>query len=121
MFDNFWGEIPRLLRKWEVPVLGAYFYRFLESFLFNYCLHNTTYLQIFAVSDRLELESQYRERAHAALAFAWEIEDFDDLVVPPHLFDYYLGPEPSKYVLEKIRFEEKRKFIFAILKVSLSL
>ena len=25
--DNFWGEVPRLLRKWEVPVLGAYFYR----------------------------------------------------------------------------------------------
>ena len=22
--DDFWGEILRLLRKWEVPALGAY-------------------------------------------------------------------------------------------------
>ena len=24
MSDDFWGEVPRLLQKWEVPVLGAY-------------------------------------------------------------------------------------------------
>ena len=23
--DHFWGEVPRLLWKWEVPTLGAYF------------------------------------------------------------------------------------------------
>ena len=28
MLDNLWGEVPRLLRKWEVPTLGAYFHRF---------------------------------------------------------------------------------------------
>ena len=26
LFDDFWGEVPRLLRKWEVPALGAYFH-----------------------------------------------------------------------------------------------
>ena len=24
--DDFWGEVLRLLRKWEVPALGAYFH-----------------------------------------------------------------------------------------------
>ena len=27
MFDDFWGEVLRLLQKWEVPALGAYFHR----------------------------------------------------------------------------------------------
>ena len=26
--DDFWGEVPRLLRKWEVPALGAHFHCF---------------------------------------------------------------------------------------------
>ena len=31
--DDFWGEVPRLLRKWEVPALGDYFhYLFLIFF-----------------------------------------------------------------------------------------
>ena len=28
MSDDLQGEVPRLLRKWEVPTLGAYFHRF---------------------------------------------------------------------------------------------
>ena len=31
LFDDFWREIPRLLQKWEVPMLGAYF---CDPFLF---------------------------------------------------------------------------------------
>ena len=57
------------------------------------------------------MESQYRERVQVALAFAQEIEDFDDLGDPHHLFDCCLGLEPSECVLEKIRQEEKSKFI----------
>ena len=26
MIDNLWGEVPWLLRKWEIPSLGAFFY-----------------------------------------------------------------------------------------------
>nr|POE57833.1 hypothetical protein CFP56_76368 [Quercus suber]POE62721.1 hypothetical protein CFP56_26481 [Quercus suber] len=36
------------------------------------------------------------------------IEDFDDLLDPRHLYDCYLAPELSKYVLEKIHREEKK-------------
>ena len=48
----------------------------------------------------------------AALAYAHEIEDFNDLVDPHHLYDCCLGPKPSKYVLEKIRLEEKSKLVY---------
>ena len=30
--DNFWGEVLRLLRKWAVPALGAYFHCLLLFF-----------------------------------------------------------------------------------------
>lgn len=102
-------------------MLGAYFYLFFYSSLFNFCLHNPVSFSIFAVSNRLELEGQYCERVHATLAFAKDIEDFDDLVDPRHLFDYYLGPEPWRYVLEKIHREEKTKFVFVILRANFSL
>lgn len=94
---------------------------FFYSSLFNFCLHNPVSFLIFAVSNRLELEGQYCERVHATLAFAKDIEDFDDLVDPRHLFDYYLGPEPWRYVLEKIHREEKTKFVFVILRANFSL
>ena len=61
----------------------------------------------FAALDRPDLEDKHRHRVCAALAYARKIEDFDDLVDPRHLFDCCLGHEPSKYVLEKIRREEK--------------
>ena len=83
-------------------------------------MYNPFFLLIFAVSNHPKLESQYHERVHSAIAFAKEIEDFDDLVDPRHLFNYCLGPEPSKYMLEKIHCEEKSKFIFAILGILLS-
>ena len=132
VFDDFQGEVPRLLTtsggksqdycgNGKSLHLVRTFIIFLDSSLSNYCSYNTAYLLIFVVSNRPKLESQYRERVHATLAFALEIEDFGDLVDPRHLFDYCLGPEPSKYVLEKIRQEEKSKFILATLKVSLSL
>ena len=61
----------------------------------------------FADLDRPDLEDQYRHRVRVAFAYAREIEDFDNLVDPHHLYDCCLGPEPLKYVLEKIRREEK--------------
>ena len=77
------------------------------------------YLLISIVSDRLKIENQHREQVRAALAFTRKIKDFDDLVDPRRLFDYCLGPKPSDYVLEKIRREEKSKFVSIILFVIL--
>ena len=93
----------------------------LAFLLYHCCLPNIVYLMIFVVLDCLELEDQHRDRIRAAFAFAREIENFDDLVDPRYLFDCCLGPEPSKYVLEKIHQEEKSKFILLTLEINLSL
>nr|POF20834.1 hypothetical protein CFP56_14348 [Quercus suber] len=63
----------------------------------------------------LEGLDKYRHRVCAALAYAREIEDFDNLVDPCHLYDCCLSPEPSKYILEKIRQEEKSKIVYPLL------
>nr|POF05561.1 hypothetical protein CFP56_18074 [Quercus suber] len=57
--------------------------------------------------DCPEFEDQHCNRVCTALAFACEIEDFDDFVDPRRLFNCCLGLESSKYVLEKILREEK--------------
>ena len=77
------------------------------------------YLLISIVSDRSKIENQHREQVRVALAFTLKIKDFDDLVDLRRLFDYCLGPKPSDYVLEKIRREEKSKFVSVILFVIL--
>ena len=75
--------------------------------------------------DRLELEDKHCHRVRAAFAYTCEVKDFDDLVDTRHLFDCCLGPEPSKYMLEKIRREEKSKivhpspFFFFFLKIGI--
>ena len=71
------------------------------------------FLWFFIVLDHPDLEGKHRHRVHAALAYAREVEDFDDFVDPRHLFDCCLGPEPLKYVLEKIRREEKSKLVYS--------
>ena len=120
VFDDFWGESPKITAKMGSSCAWCVlFIVLLNSSLFNFCLYNLVFLLIFAVSDRPKLESWYREWVCLALAFAKEIEHFDDLVNPHHLFDCYVGLEPSKYVLEKIRRKEKSKFIFAILRINL--
>ena len=67
-------------------------------------MYNIVYLLIFVVSNHPELENQHHEWVRATLAFDQEIEDFDDLVDPRWLL-------PLNYMLEKIRQEEKNKFI----------
>ena len=80
---------------------------------YHYCLPNDVYPLIFVALDRPELiVFKHRNRVRATLAFAHEIEDFDDLVNPRHLFDCCLGLEPSKYLLEKICWEEKNKIVY---------
>nr|POF03052.1 hypothetical protein CFP56_70074 [Quercus suber] len=45
-----------------------------------------------------ELKNQYCDQVWTTISFAREIEDFDDLVDPRHLFDCCLGPEPTNYL-----------------------
>ena len=111
--DDFWGEVPRLLRKWEVPALGAYFRYPLLSFFHVLITHLTKFFfWFFTALDRPNLEDKHHHWVRAALTYTREIEDFNNLVDPRHLFDYCLGPEPSKYTLEKICREEKSKIVY---------
>ena len=48
------------------------------------------------------------------------MDDFDDFVDPYQLYACCLGPEPLRYVLEKIHREEKSK-ILSVLNLSISL
>ena len=47
------------------------------------------------------------ERVEKAIEYARTIEDWDDLVDPRTLAFYYLGPDPSAFVLCNIEIEEK--------------
>ena len=76
------------------------------------CSSNDVFLLIFVALNCLDLEDRHCHRVRTTLAYTCEIEDFDDLVDPRCLFDNYLGPEPSKYILEKICQEEKHKIVF---------
>ena len=92
--DDFWGEVPRLLRKWEVPVPGAYFHDPILFYFHTLITRLTKFLLwFFAALDRPDLKDQYHHQVRAAFAYAREIEDFDDLVDLRHLYDCCLGPD----------------------------
>ena len=111
--DDFWWEVPRLLQKWEVLALGAYFHCPLLFFFHVLIARLMTFsFWFFTTLDHPDLEDKHRHWVRVALAYTREIEDFDNLVDPRHLFDCCLGPEPSKYILEKICQEEKSKIIY---------
>ena len=58
------------------------------------------------------------------IAYACEVDDFDDFVDPRQLYTCCFGPEPLRYMLEKIRRKEKSKIFlltFLILLLSLTL
>ena len=67
-----------------------------------------------ATLDRPDLEDQYRHRVRAVLAYACEVDDFDDFVNPRQLYACCLGPKPLRYVLKKIHREEKSKILFVL-------
>ena len=70
----------------------------------------------FAASTCPHLKSCYNECVQAALDFALSAEDFDELVDPRSLYDHFLGPEPSAYILQLILREERSKCLnFAFL------
>ena len=59
-----------------------------------FCLSSISWF--FIALDRPDLEDKNCHRVRAALAYACEIEDFDNLVDPHRLFDCYLGPRTFK-------------------------
>ena len=84
--DDFWGKVPRLLQKWEVPALGAYFHCLL-LFFFHIVIARLMMFSFwfFAALHRPDLEDRHRHWVRVVLAYAHEIDDFDDLVDPRHL------------------------------------
>ena len=72
---------------------------FFLSFFFSFFFF---FFFVLAAADRPLLEERYQGRIKAGLEFAVTVDDFDDLVDPRCLYECYLGPEPSGYVLKKI-------------------
>lgn len=63
--SDFWGEIPRLLRRWETPQIGAFIScKKVFCLLYFGCLSLTfsMFPLIFAVKKHPKLESKYKGR-----------------------------------------------------------
>ena len=54
------------------------------------------------------LKSRYRGRVQKAIEYARIVENWDYLVDPRILAFYYLGPEPSAFVLRTLSIEGKK-------------
>lgn len=65
---------------------------------------------VFTVKDHLKIRSRYKEHIQAATEYAKTIDTFNDLVSPITLAHYFLGLEPSPFVLCAIEIEEKSVF-----------
>ena len=61
-----------------------------------------------AVKRRPKLKSKYQGRVEKAIEYAKTVESWDDLVDPWTLAFYYLGPNPSSYMLGLIDIEGKK-------------
>ena len=68
----------------------------------------TTCSLSFAVKRRPKLKSKYQGRVEKAIEYAKSIESWDDLLDPRTLAFYFLGLDPSPYVLRSINIEEKK-------------
>ena len=109
--DDFWGDVHRLLRRWETPQLGAFalhFFFFLV-YLFTWIVpfDLVCVFFFFLVRDHPKLESRFEERVWAAVEYVSTIDNFDDIVDPRTLARHFLGPEPSHYILNAIHHEER--------------
>ena len=114
LFDDFWGDVLRMLHRWETPQLYAFalhffFLWFVFSFESSILTLYAFLCSYFTVKDRPELEGRFEEHVRAAIEYASTIDDFDDLVDPWTLAQHYLELEPSPYVLRAICHEEKSK------------
>jgi len=109
--NDLWGKVSRLLRRWEIPILGVHFFSSRLCFLSILLISNflTFFLICFATVERLEFKEQYQGHVEAALEFALTLsfEDFKGLVGAHWLYECCLGLEPSELVLDKIALEER--------------
>ena len=104
-----WGDIPRLLRRWGTPNLGASMFLLVCLFFVLHVWSSLTICSLpFAVKKRPKLKSKYQERLQKAIEYSKSIESWDDLLDPQTLAFYCLGPDPSPYVLRSISIEEKK-------------
>ena len=112
--SEVWGDLPRLLRQWRTPSLGAslFLLALYSLFILVHSLVANSYVPC-AVKRRPKLKSRYKQRVEAAIEYAKSIDDFDDLVNSRTLALYCLGPEPFAYVLHTIEREEKKSISFS--------
>ena len=69
--ENFWGKFIRLLRKWEVPALDAYFrYPLLSFFHILITCLTKFFFRFFKALDRPDKEDKHCHQVRAALAYA---------------------------------------------------
>lgn len=61
-----------------------------------------TFFFFFPVTERPDLESQFKDRVQEAIRYARTIDDFDELIDQRTLARHCLGPKPSLYVLQTI-------------------
>ena len=110
--DDFWGDVSRLLRRWETPLIGVFapHKMLFSSLTFGLYWSSDLFLLLyFAVKERPELESKFEERVQAAIKYARRIDDFDELIDLRTLARHCLGREPSLYVLSTLDREERKR------------
>ena len=108
--DDFWGDVPRLLCRWETPCLSVFASMFLLFIVLSVLIIILTLHHFcFVVKKRHELEDKFEERVLEAVKYASTIEDFYELVDPRTLACHCLGLEPSPYVLRAIDREERKR------------
>ncbi|KAK9993437.1 hypothetical protein SO802_023140 [Lithocarpus litseifolius] len=73
--NDLWGEVPRLLRRWEIPILVALFFSSRLCFLFILLISDslTFFLICFVAVEQPKLEEQYQGCVEAALEFAFTL------------------------------------------------
>ena len=103
-----WGDIPRLLRRWNPKLRGVNVSPRLLIFVLLMWSSLTPLVVSLAVKRRPKLKSKYQGRVEKAIEYANSIESWEDLVDPRMLAFYCLGPDPSPYVLRNINIEEKK-------------
>ena len=100
--NDFWGDVPRSLRRWETPqpsVLPSARCSSSSSFLFDLVVLLTLCIFRSVVKECPELESRFERKVQEAIKYAILIEDFDKLVDPRTLARRCFRLEPSLYVL----------------------
>ena len=70
-----WGDIPRLLRRWGTPNLGASMFLLVCLFFVLRVWSSLTICSLpFAVKKRPKLKSKYQERLQKAIEYSKSIE-----------------------------------------------